>query len=99
VLILEQLEIISRKKATYFAVGLAINKIVETILRNENSILTVSSLFEGQYGIQDVYLAIPTMVNRGGAKEVIEIPLSDVEEEKLRNSAEILKGHLDKCGI
>jgi L-lactate dehydrogenase len=92
-------EIISRKKATYFAVGLAINKIVETILRNENSILTVSSLFEGQYGIDDVYLAIPTIVNRGGAKEVIEIPLSNDEVEKLKKSAEILKGHLDKCGI
>jgi len=92
-------EIISRKKATYFAVGLAINKIVETILRNENSILTVSSLFEGQYGINDVYLAIPTIVNRGGAKEVIEIPLSTDEEEKLKKSAEILKGHLDNCGI
>ena len=92
-------EIISRKKATYFAVGLAINKIVETILRNENSILTVSSLFDGEYGIDDVYLAIPTIVNRGGAKELIEIPLAIDEEEKLKESANILKGHLIKCGI
>lgn len=79
-------EIISRKKATYFAVGLAINRIVEAIFRDENSILTVSSLFEGQYGINDIYLAIPTIVNRNGAKEVIEIPLSVVEEEKLKES-------------
>lgn len=92
-------EIISRKKATYFAVGLAINRIVEAIFRDENSILTVSSLFEGQYGINDIYLAIPTIVNRNGAKEVIEIPLSVVEEEKLKESAKILKEHLDECKI
>lgn len=92
-------EIISRKKATYFAVGLAINRIVEAIFRDENSILTVSSLFEGQYDISDVYLAIPTIVNRNGANEVIEIPLSAVEEEKLKSSAKILKEHLDECKI
>ena len=92
-------EIITRKKATYFAVGLAINKIVETILRNENSILTVSSLFEGQYGIYDLYLSIPTIVNRGGAKEILEIPLSEIEAQKLKESAEILKGYLQKYGL
>lgn len=92
-------EIITRKKATYFAVGLAINKIVETILRNENSILTVSSLFEGQYGIYDLYLSIPTIVNRGGAKEILEIPLSELEAQKLKESAEILKGYLQKYGL
>ena len=46
-------EIISRKKATYFAIGLAVNRIVEAIFRDENSVLTVSSLFEGQYGISE----------------------------------------------
>ena len=92
-------EIISRKKATYFAVGLAINRIVEAIFRNENSILTVSSLFEGQYGIDDMYLAIPTIVNANGAVKVIEIELSNEEETKLKESAKILKGHLNECRI
>ena len=92
-------EIISRKKATYFAVGLAINRIVEAIFRNENSILTVSSLFEGQYGIDDMYLAIPTIVNANGAVKVIEIELSNKEETKLKESAKILKGHLNECRI
>ena len=92
-------EIISRKKATYFAIGLAINRIVEAIFRDENSILTVSSLFEGQYGIKDMYLAIPTVVNRNGAKQVIEIPLSKEEERKLIDSAKILKGHLNDCNL
>lgn len=92
-------EIISRKKATYFAVGLAINRIVEAIFRDENSILTVSSLFEGQYGINDVYLSIPTIVNGKGAKSVIEIPLLKEEEDKLKESAKILKSHLNQCNI
>lgn len=92
-------EIINRKKATYFAVALAVNRIVEAIFRDENSILTVGSLFEGQYGIDDMYLAIPTIVNRKGAKEIIEIPLAKSEEEKLKKSAEILKSHLNKCHI
>ncbi len=92
-------EIINRKKATYFAVALAVNRIVEAIFRDENSILTVGSLFEGQYGISDMYLAIPTIVNRSGAKEVIEIPLSEDEEARLKKSAEILKLHLNQCHI
>lgn len=92
-------EIISRKKATYFAIGLAINRIVEAIFRDENSILTVSSLFEGQYDIEDMYLAIPTIVNSNGAKQIIKIELSENEEKKLKESASILKGHLNECEI
>lgn len=92
-------EIINRKKATYFAVALAVNRIVEAIFRDENSILTVDSLFEGQYGISDMYLAIPTIVNKDGAKEIIQIPLSEDEEKRFKKSAKILKSHLDQCNI
>lgn len=92
-------EIISRKKATYFAIGLAVNRIVEAIFRDENSILTVSSLFQGEYGIENIYLAIPTIVNRTGAKSVIEMPLDNEEKEKLKKSADILKEHLKKCNL
>ena len=92
-------EIINRKKATYFAIGLAVTRIVEAILRDENTILTVSSLFEGQYGIEDMYLAVPTLVNRQGAVKVIETPLSESEEELLKTSASILKKHLNECHI
>lgn len=92
-------EIISRKRATYFAVALAVNRIVEAIFRNENSILTVDSLFEGQYGIKDMYLAIPTIVNRGGAQEIIQISLADDELNRLKESASILKKHLNECNV
>ncbi|MBE6052243.1 MAG: L-lactate dehydrogenase [Clostridium sp.] len=92
-------EIINRKKATYFAIGLSVTRIVEAIFRDENVILTVSSLFEGQYGINDMYLAIPTLVNRNGAIKVLDIPLKEDEETKLVTSAKILKKHLDECNI
>lgn len=90
-------EIITRKKATYFAIGLAVNRIIEAIFRDENSVLTVSSLFEGQYDISDIYLAIPSIVNRNGIKQVIEISLSDEEKDRLKKSADILKKHLNEC--
>ena len=92
-------EIINRKKATYFAIGLSVTRIVEAIFRDENVILTVSSLFEGQYGIDDMYLAIPTLINRNGAVKVLDIPLNKEEESKLVNSAKILKKHLNECNI
>lgn len=90
-------EVINRKRATYFAIGLSVTRIVEAIFRNENSILTVSSLFEGQYGISDIHLAIPTVVNRGGAREIVELDLSEDELNKLRDSANTLKKHIDEC--
>ena len=64
-------EIISRKNATYFAVALAVNRIVEAILRNENTILTVSCLMQGEYGIDDVYLAVPTILNSTGVVRIV----------------------------
>lgn len=92
-------EIINRKKATYFAIGICVTRICEAILRNENTVLTVSSLFQGQYGIEDMYLAIPTIVNRQGAKQVLDIPLSVDEQSKLKESADILKSHFNKCNL
>ncbi|KXA08360.1 L-lactate dehydrogenase [Clostridium perfringens] len=87
-------EIINSKGYTNYAVALAITRIVEAILRDENAILTVSSLFEGQYGIDNVYLAMPTIVDRSGARQILDVPISNEEKENLIKSAEILKGHI-----
>jgi len=84
-------EIIEKKGATYYAVALAVDRIVDSILRNENSILTVSSLVENKYGISDVCLSLPTIVNRRGIEKQIVVPLSKEEEDALRRSAESLK--------
>ena len=92
-------EIIKRKKATYFAIGLAVNKIVEAIFRNENIILTISAVLEKEYGVSDLCLSVPTVVNRNGACKVLEMTLNDEEKEKLANSARLLKGHLNSCNI
>lgn len=90
-------EIISRKNATYFAVALAVTRIVEAILRDENTILTVSCLMEGQYGINDVYLAVPTIINSTGVVRIVNPELKNEEElSKLQKSASVLKEHIQK---
>lgn len=84
-------KIIERKGATYYAVALAVRRIVEAILRNENSILTVSSFLEGQYGLYDVCLSVPTVVNRNGIDRILDLPLSNTENNLLKKSADALK--------
>ncbi len=84
-------EIIKRKGATYYAVAAAVIRIVEVILRNENSIITVSSLLEGQYGLNDVCLSLPTVVNRKGIGKVLDLPISETEKKLLVKSGNTLK--------
>ena len=84
-------EIINAKGATYYAVALAVERIVEAIMRDEHSILTVSSIMQGQYGISDVAISVPTVVDRNGINRVLEVPLSENEQKQLYHSAETLK--------
>lgn len=84
-------DIIKRKGATYYAVALAVRRIVEAIVRNENSILTVSSLLEGQYGISDVCLSLPTIVNSKGIEGIIDLPLDDSEKQAFVKSGDAMK--------
>jgi L-lactate dehydrogenase len=83
--------IIKGKGATYYAIGLALLEIVASIIRDENSILTVSNLLNGEYGLEDVYLSLPCIVNRKGIAKKIKLSLAAGEEEGLRYSAGILK--------
>jgi L-lactate dehydrogenase len=84
-------EVIQRKGSTHFAIGLAVASIVESILRNQRSVLPVSSLMEGQYGLENVCLSLPTIVGREGVVQVLELPLDDDEVRGLRQSAAVLK--------
>lgn len=84
-------EIINRKGYTNYAVALAITRIVKAILRDEKSILTVSSLQTGDYGLDDVYISVPTIVGRSGVMDVVEVPYSTNEREALKESAKLLK--------
>ncbi len=83
-------EIIRRKGATYYAVALAVRRIVEAILRDERSILTVSTAVEGLYGLPDVCLSVPCIVGAGGVVRPLQIPLTGAELEKLARSAAAL---------
>jgi L-lactate dehydrogenase len=84
-------KIIEAKGATYYAVGLAMVRIVESILRDENSVLPVSTLINDYYGIEDVCLSTPCIVNRNGVERVLRFELSGLEQEQLRHSAKTLK--------
>jgi L-lactate dehydrogenase len=83
--------IIEGKGATYYAVALAVRRIVEAIIRDENSILTVSSFLEDRYGLSDVCLSLPTIVNRSGIDRILDIPFNDLENELLIKSGNSLK--------
>ena len=85
-------EIINKKKATYYGIGMALNRIVRAILDNENSILTVSSYLEnGDYGQNDIYIGVPVIINSQGVREVLKLDLNKEEQEKLNNSCNIIK--------
>lgn len=89
-------EVIKRKGATFYAIALSVNKICETIIRGSNSILTVSTLANGRYGIDDVCLSLPCVVNGQGIVGEITPPLLDTELEKLHKSADTLKEFISK---
>lgn len=84
-------EIIQRKGATYYAVAAGIMRLMESILRNQNTVLSVSSLVQDFYGISDVCLSLPSVVNCCGVAEVLRIQLDASEIDQLRRSADVLK--------
>lgn len=92
-------EIISRKGASYYAVSLAIKRICESILRDENSILSVSGLLEGVYGLSGCCLSLPSVISAEGRGKPLELPLSGQEEEALRRSADVLKAAIKELNL
>jgi len=88
--------IIDYKGATYYGIGLSLVKITQAVLRNENSILTVSTLLNGEYGIDNVCLSIPCVVGAGGVKRIITAQLSDDEDKALQASAGAIKQVIDR---
>jgi L-lactate dehydrogenase len=91
-------EIIDRKGATYYAIALATVEIVETIIRDEKSILTISTLAQGEYGLDDVYLSVPAVLDRNGVREIVEFDLDQGEQHRLERSANVLAENLEKVG-
>lgn len=85
-------EIIEKKKATYYGIGMALNRLVRAILDDENSILTVSTyLQDGKYGQEDIYIGVPAIINKNGVRELLELDLSQEEQTKLNASCALIK--------
>ncbi|MBN9607190.1 MAG: L-lactate dehydrogenase [Actinomycetales bacterium] len=84
-------EVIAGKGATNYAIGLAGARIVEAILRDENTILPVSTVLEDYHGVSGVALSVPTIVNRHGADRVLDVPFSDDEQARFEHSAAVLR--------
>jgi L-lactate dehydrogenase len=83
--------IINYKGATYYGIGMSLVRIVGTILQDQNSVLTVSTYLEGEYGLHDVCLGIPCVVGQGGVKRILQTKLYPEEQSALEQSAQILK--------
>jgi L-lactate dehydrogenase len=83
--------IIERKGATYYAVAAGLLSITQSILRHQNTVLSVSSLIEDYYGMSDVCFSLPTVVGRGGIQRVLRLELDETEASRLRHSADVLR--------
>jgi L-lactate dehydrogenase len=89
-------QIIERKGATYFAVAAGLVRITAAVLHDQN---TVSTLIRDYYGIGDVCLSLPAVLNRGGVDRLLSLELDLQEVAALRRSAEVLKGTIAQLGL
>jgi len=89
-------EIIEHKGATYYAVAAGLLRITEAILRDQNTVLPVSSLIANTLGIEGVCLSLPTVINRGRVQGVLSLELNEREAQALRDSAAVLKARLNE---
>ncbi|MGN0351959.1 MAG: L-lactate dehydrogenase [Roseburia sp.] len=89
-------EILNRKGTTYYGIATACVGIIKAILNDENRIIPVSTLLEGEYGEQDVYAGVPTVLNRSGAYDVLEIHMTPGELARFKESAKVIREYTEK---
>ena len=92
-------EIIARKQATYYGIAMSVKRICEVIVRDEKSILPISTMIHGEYGIDDIALSMPAIVGSEGVETHVPISLNKQETESLIRSAETLRGVADGLGL
>ena len=92
-------QIINAKGATYYAIALALDRICTAILRNEASVLNVSTLLTNYQGVSDVYLGVPCIVDRSGVREVLTLNMNYHEKQMLHKSADKLKGLIQSIAL
>ncbi len=84
-------DIIEKKKATYYGIGMSLNRLVRAILDDENSILTVSTYLDNKYNQNGLFIGVPAVINSKGVRELMEIKLDETEQMKLDNSCNLIK--------
>lgn len=92
-------EIIKAKRATYYGIGMVLARLTRAILFDENSIFTVSTYLKGEYGQQGIYVGVPSVVNHNGVREILQMTLSNKEQEKFNDSCKILREMKEEIGI
>lgn len=92
-------EIIEKKDATYYGIAMSVKRICESIVRDEKSILPVSAIIHGNYGIEGIALSMPAIVGANGVETHVPIALSDEEIESLHHSAETIKGIVSEINL
>ncbi len=92
-------EIINKKNATYYGIAMAVTRICETIARDEKSVLSVSNIMQGEYGITDVALSTPCIVGKEGIEVRMPPSLNFLEQSQLKSSAEQLKAVIEELDI
>jgi L-lactate dehydrogenase len=92
-------KIIERKGATYYAVAAGLMRITQAILRDQSTVLSISSLIHDYHGLSGVCFSLPTVIDRGGVEQVIHLELDPDEIEKLRQSAALLKTTIKNLGL
>ncbi len=91
--------IIERKGATFYAIGAGLIRLLEAVLRDQSTVLSVSSLIEDYYGLNDVCLSLPTVVDRGGIERVLRLQLDEDEKSGLIKSASVLKDTIKQLNL
>jgi L-lactate dehydrogenase len=84
-------EIIEAKGATYYAIGMVLTRLTRAILFDENSVFTVSSYLKGEYGERGIYVGVPSIVNRSGVRQILEMKLDSEEVELFHRTTSIIR--------
>ncbi|AYE34196.1 L-lactate dehydrogenase [Clostridium septicum] len=91
-------EVYNRKGTTYYAIATSTVAIIKAILNDENKIIPVSTLLDGEYGEENVFTGVPAVLNRNGVKEVVELDMTNEELDKFKKSNNVIREYISKLG-
>ena len=75
---------------------MALNRLIKAVINDENSILTVSTYQNGEYGQKGMYIGVPAVINKNGVKEILQLKLNEEDQRKFDHSCEIMKENIEK---